>query len=270
MVNLRLRWQNYNSMKKISLSVALATYNEENNLARCLDAVKDIADEIVIVDGSSTDKTVNIANKYKAKVVVTDNPPIFHINKQKAIDLCKGSWILQLDADEVITKDLKKEIMEIVKNKSEISAYWIKRRNYFLGKWLKKGGQYPDPVIRFFKKGKAFLPCKSVHEQIQVDGEVGWLKNDMLHFSVPNFSRYLTNSNRYTSLTASELKEKKVTINLSNSIKYIVYMPLKTFVLLYFRHKGFMDGFPGFIFALFSGLHHTISYVKLWEKKKND
>ena len=255
-------------MKKISLSIAIATYNEEANLEKCLEAVKDIADEIVIVDGSSTDNTVKIAKKYKAKVVVTDNPPIFHINKQKAIDLCRGDWILQLDADEVVTKDLKREMMVIIGDGSGISAYWVKRRNYFLGKWLKKGGQYPDPVIRFFKNGQAFLPCKSVHEQIQVNGEVGWLKNDMLHYSVPTFSRYLTNSNRYTSLTASELKEKKVVINLPNSIKYIVYMPLKTFFLLYFRHKGFVDGFSGFVFALFSGLHYAISYVKLWEKQK--
>ena len=262
------------------LSVALATFNEEENIGKCLTSIRDVADEIVVVDGSSTDKTVEIASsigrsasgrkKSKIKIIVTDNPPIFHINKQKAIDQCFGDWILQLDADEEITLELAGEIKEIVKKGSQFSAFWIKRKNYFLGRWLKKGGQYPDPVIRFFKKGKAYLPCKSVHEQMVVEGKVGTLKNDMFHYTVPTFTRYLTNSNRYTSLTAEELREKGMKVNPFNHLNYFVIMPLKTFFSLYFRHKGFLDGFPGFIFALFSGLHFPIAYIKYWELTKKD
>jgi len=254
---------------KANLSVALATFNEEENIGRCLASVSHLADEIVVVDGSSTDKTVEIAKKFGAKVTITDNPPIFHINKQKAIDQCSGDWILQLDADEEITPELALEIKQIAKEGSQFSAFWIKRKNHFLGRWLKKGGQYPDPVIRFFKKGKARLPCKSVHEQMVVEGEIGWLKNDMLHFSVPTFSRYLTNSNRYTSLTAKEFKEKKLKINLFNHLNYLFWKPIKVFFDIYFRHKGFQDGFCGFVFALFSGLHFPIAYIKYWELLKN-
>lgn len=254
---------------KIKISVALATYNEEENLGRCLDSVQSFADEIVIVDGSSEDRTVEVAKKYKAQVIVTDNPPIFHINKQKAIDASSGEWILQLDADEVIPPELAKEIVDIAHKGSHFAGFWAKRKNYFLGRFLKRGGQFPDPVIRFFKKEHGFLPCQSVHEQIRIKGEVGWLENPMFHFSTPAFSRYLTNSNRYTSLTAEELSKKDTLFNLKNHINYFLFLPASTFFKIYFRHKGFVDGFPGFVFALFSGLHYPVAYVKLWEKRKN-
>jgi len=254
--------------KKVRLSVAIATFNEEKNIGRCLASVKDWVDEIIIVDGTSTDKTIEIAKRYGAKVEVTDNPPIFHINKQKAIDKCRGKWILQLDADEEVSQGLKKEILEIVKRGSKFSAFWIKRSNFFLSSWLKKGGQYPDPVIRFFKKGKAFLPCKSVHEQMEVKGEIGWLENDLIHYVYPNFSRYLAHSNAYTSLTAQELKNQKEKFTLASHLKYFLVKPLTTFSNIYFRHKGFQDGFAGFVFALFSALHFPVAYIKYWELDK--
>lgn len=248
------------------LSVAIATYNEEENIGRCLASVKDLADEIVVVDGSSTDKTTQIAKKYGAKVTVTDNPPIFHINKQKAIDQCSGSWILQLDADEEIPSQLAKEIQNVVKKGSRYNAFYLKRKNYFLGRWLKKGGQYPDPVIRFFKKGKAHLPCQSVHEQMVVKGRVGTLKNEMLHHTAPTLSRYLTNANRYTSLTADELEKQNLGFNFLNHLQYFCFKPKAKFLSLFFRHKGFRDGFQGFVFALFSAIHFPLAYIKYWEK----
>ncbi|MBU4098550.1 glycosyltransferase family 2 protein, partial [Patescibacteria group bacterium] len=172
-----------------NLSVALATYNEENNLTECLESVKDLADEIVIVDGSSEDLTVKIAKKYGAKVLVKDNPPIFHINKQKALDIASCDWILQLDADERVSQELKEEIKKVISlpekeleiyqdnlpdkklflrhqkliekrdgaigSEGQYVAFFIPRLNYFLGKYLRYGGVYPDGVIRLFKKGKA-------------------------------------------------------------------------------------------------------------------
>ena len=257
---------------KPKLSVALATYNEEENIGTCLRAVKDWVDEIIVADGSSTDKTVEIAKRYGAKVFITTNKPMFHINKQMAIDRAKGEWVLQLDADEIVSAELKREIMQKLQNsktpKLQTVAYYIPRKNYFLGRWLKKGGQYPDYVIRFFKKGKAYLPCKSVHEQMEVKGKVGYLKGHLLHYSVPTFSRYLTNANRYTSLTAKEMAQQKISINLLSTIYYLLFKPLWTFLSIYIRHKGFEDGFPGFVFALFSGLHYSLAYMKYWEKVK--
>ena len=260
------------------LSVALATYNEEKVLGACLESIKGIADEIVVVDGSSTDRTVEVARSFRAKVIVTDNKPIFHINKQLAIDECKGEWILQLDADEQVTPELSAEIKSIISpaespttNHQSLvtnSAYWINRKKMFLGQWIKKGGQYPDPVIRFFKKGKAYLPCKSVHEQMVVDGEIGFLKNPMIHLPTPNFFVYVTKDNRYSTLTALEMKDKNLPLNFCSFFKYVFWEPNRIFFSLYLGHKGFLDGFPGFVFALYSGLHQVTAFVKYWEMSK--
>ena len=253
-------------MKKPKISVAIATFNEEKNIADCLDSIRELADETVVVDGSSTDKTVEIAQKYGAKVIVTDNPPIFHINKQKAIDACTSEWILQLDADERVTSELGDEILNIVKSKTEFNGFWIPRRNYFLGRYLTKGGQYPDYTLRLYRKGKGRLPCRSVHEQAEVKGKVGFLKNDLLHLADPNFSRYLVRFDRYTSLIVDEMAQSKVKLNLFTVMNYMVFKPLRWFLLTYFRHTGFVDGFPGFVFSLFSGLRFMVAYIKYWEK----
>jgi len=247
------------------ISVAIATYNEEENIAKCLKAVKDWVDEIVVVDGSSTDKTREIAKKLGAKVIKTTNKPIFHINKNIAINACHGDWILQLDADEIVPPQLRDEILSVVKQESKINkpiAYWLKRKNYFLGRYLKKGGQYPDPVIRFFRKGKAILPAKDVHEQMTVNGEVGWLQNDLIHWATPKFSRYLLRERRYSTLKAKELLDERLPINLWVFLKYIFWLPKKTFFMIFIRHKGFMDGWQGFVFAFFSGFHFIWAYFK--------
>jgi len=249
--------------KKIILSVALAVRNEESNLELCLSSIKDIADEIVVVDGDSNDKTVEIAESFHSIVIKTDNPPIFHINKQKALDACRGVWILQLDADEVVTEELKEEIrLTINDGRLTNKGYYIPRRNYFWGHFMKKGGQYPDYVIRLVKRGYARFPCKSVHEQIQIDGEVGYIKEPMLHYSYRTFDDYWKKAATYTELTAKEFKENGLKKNLGTWVHYVILEPMKTFFLLFIRHKGFLDGIYGFIFAYFSALHYPIAYRK--------
>jgi (heptosyl)LPS beta-1,4-glucosyltransferase len=278
-----------------NLTVALATYNEEHNLQACLESVKDIAGEIVIVDGSSKDNTIEIAKKFGAEVIITNNPPIFHINKQKALELSKNDWILQLDADERITPELSEEIQKIIKmSEDEINeyqnklpdkklfhrhqailnkrdgeigadsdtyaAFFIPRLNYFLGRYLRFGGVYPDGVIRLVKKGNAHFPCVSVHEQISVNGKVGWLQNPLLHIDSPTFSRYLKRNNRYTDLMADELRQNKT--NIITAFFYLFIKPVHWFFLTFIRHKGFLDLWPGFVFSFFSSLRFPISYMK--------
>lgn len=250
------------------LSVAVAVYNEEANLGDCLDSVKGLADEIVVVDGTSSDKTVEIAKKHKAEVLIEPNRTNFHINKQIAIDACRGDWILQLDADERVTPELAEEIKKVMDSSSAYPAYYLKRTNYFLGRFMKKGGMYPDPVIRLFQKDKAKLPQKTVHELMIVDGDTGWLKNDLIHIADPTFSRYLLRSNRYTTLQAQEYLKYDIGTGFWQVLNYFTLKPALRFLEIYVRHKGFMDGFPGFVFAIYSGLHLTTSYVKYWEKKK--
>jgi glycosyltransferase involved in cell wall biosynthesis len=249
------------------ISVVLATHNEEANLKRCLDAVADFADEIIIADGESTDETVKIAKSLGAKVIKTTNKANFHINKQLAMDEAKGALVLQLDADEVVDKELAKFITKIHDNisQSTIKAWYINRKNYFLGRFLSKGGQYPDPVIRLYINGHAKLPQKDVHEQMTVDGEVATAEGHLLHYSNPTFREYLRKFNTYTSFKANQLKQAKIKVNFANTFRYCIWKPKTTFLSLFFRHKGFVDGFPGFVFAVMSGMHHLVAYLKLWE-----
>lgn len=257
------------------LSVVLATYNEEKNISRCLKSINSLADEIIIVDGQSTDQTCDIAKKFGAKIYQTTNKLNFHLNKQMAMNKATGNLVLQLDADEVVDQELaafiKKIKIQVKKNHQDLKnttvAWYIKRKNYFLKTWLKKGGQYPDPVIRLYINGCARLPQQDVHEQMIVDGPIAIASGHILHYSYPHFTDYLRKFNHYTNLKALQLANQNIAINFMNSGHYLLWQPIKTFFLLYFRHLGILDGIAGFIFALFSSLYHVISYLKLWEKK---
>ncbi len=280
------------------LSVILATRNEEKNIARCLGSVKDIADEIIVVDEHSTDRTTEIAESFGAKVYLEPHHEIFHITKEKALEKATGVWILQLDADEEVTPELAREIKEVIgmtneeikkrinpdtleethfrkhqrlieerdgkigKNTGVVVAFFIPRLNIFLGKPLRYGGVYPDGVIRLVKNGKARFPQKSVHEQIEVDGEVSWLFNPLKHYDSPTLRRYLSRMNRYTDLQAGEFRSKKVKANFLGFVSYCLGKPLYTFVNIYFRHKGFLDGVAGFLWAFFSAMHYPIAFFK--------
>lgn len=246
----------------MKLSIALAVHNEEENIVDCLRTVSSFADEIVIVDGASTDKTVRYAKRFTDKIIETDNPAIFHINKQKALDACKGEWILQLDADERITDALRDEILQTIEKPEGKHGFYIPRRNYFWGHFMKKGGQYPDYVIRLVKKGHATFPCKTVHEQIAIDGEVGYLKEPMEHISYRTKEDYWKKADTYTSLSADEMKRNHVKKTIWSWCLYMIFYPIKTFFLLFFRHKGFMDGWYGLVFAYWSSLHYPIAYKK--------
>lgn len=248
-------------MKKIS--VALAVYNEEDYLRNCLESVKDLAWEFVIADGGSQDKTLQIAKQYNTKIIHTENVQNFHINKNKAIDAASGDWILQLDADEVVSEKLKEEIKKAVEDKN-YDGYWIPRKNFFLYRFLTKGGQYPDYTLRLYRKGKGRLPGNDVHEQAIVNGKVGFLKNDLLHLRDKNFSIYLDRFKRYTDLLATQYENKGLKINTISLIDFMLVKPIIWFVKAYLRHKGFVDGLAGFIFAFFSALRFPVSFYKLW------
>lgn len=249
-------------MKKIRLSVAIATFNEQNNIVDCLEPLKGLADEIIVVDGNSSDLTEQLATKLGAKVITTKNREMFHINKNIAIDNCHGEWIMLLDADERISANLAKEIRDATSDSPIENGFWINRRNWFLGGFLTKGGAYPDPVIRLFRRTKGRLPEISVHEQVKIDGAVGHLNNDLIHLADPDFSRYLLRANRYTDRTADLLEAKKINKTFFNTIHYLVVKPIITFMDIYFKHGGFKDGFRGFIWALFSASHHFYAFSK--------
>jgi|SRR3989344_383199 len=256
-------------MKKPKISAALATFNEEKNIVDCINTLKNFTDEIVVVDGSSSDRTAELAKINGARVIKTTNKPMFHINKNLAIKNCMGEWIFLIDADERVTKELAVEIKEKIKEKPQENGFWVNRKNWFLGGFLTKGGAYPDRVIRLVRRGKAKLPEVSVHEQLKVEGKVGLLKSDLLHFADPSFFRYLKRADRYTAQTAEELKKRNPGRSIKVLLYYIIVKPAVTFIKIYFRHKGYKDGFRGFVWALFSGIHHFYAYVKYLELHNN-
>lgn len=277
------------------LSVAMAVYNEELNLYRCLNSISSLANEIVLVDGGSTDKTIGIAEKFGAEVLYTNNPLNFHENKQKAVAACHGDWILQLDADEAVSPELALEIervlhasQEVINNwkisedkaklfsrhqylvnqrdgskkaHGDVVAFYIPRRNFFLGKAMTYAGMYPDGVIRLFKKGHGYFPAKSVHEQIEIDGRVSWLENDLYHYSNPTLKRYLLGASRYTNELAHTMRISRQSV-IRTFIPNVIVNPIFTFTNLFIRHKGFLDGIHGFLFALFSSLHYPVAWYK--------
>lgn len=249
----------------MKLSVTLAVLNEEKNLARCLEAVKDIAFEIVIVvDQNSTDATEKIARQYTTKVFSQKHDDNFHKIKQTAIAKATGDWILQLDADEVVSPELKKEIKQTIDRNPEENGFWIPRANFFLGRFLKKGGAYPDYTMRLYRRAKGNLPGQSVHEQAIVEGKVGYLKNNLLHYNSPTFGVYIEKQfNRYTDVMAKTITGGYF----SNLLVKPLFDANQGFLSIYVRHLGFLDGFPGFVWALFSALHFPIAFFKSQERK---
>ncbi|OGG01659.1 hypothetical protein A2Z33_05445, partial [Candidatus Gottesmanbacteria bacterium RBG_16_52_11] len=207
-------------------------------------------------------RTVDIARKFKARIIRTDNPPVFHINKQKAIDAARGAWILQLDADETVTAELGSEIRSVVSTGGGINGYYLPRKNYFWGRFMTKGGQYPDYVIRLVRRGQARFPAKSVHEQISVTGEAGYLKNPLIHYAYRTQGDYWRKARHYIALSAAEMKRQGIKTGPAAFVKYFLAEPLRIFFLIFFRHKGFMDGWRGFLFAVYSGLHPVLSFAE--------
>lgn len=253
-----------------SLSVCIASYNEQANIERSLRSVVAWVDEIVLVDGKSTDATVDKAKRLgkKVKVYSYPNPPNFLLNRQRAIDKATGAWILVLDADEIVTPQLSAEIKRAIVAKDK-AAYWIPRLNYFLGESLKKGGVYPDYCLRLFKRKAGYQPTNSLHDQIKVEAptnEIGYLQNPLQHYPYPSFEVYLRKWIKYSSHEADTLLKKGAKPGLGLGLKYCLFYPKFWFLKIYFRHKGFQDGFPGFVFAMFSALRYLAIYIKIYEK----
>ncbi len=283
----------------MKLSLCLAVHNEENNLHYPLDSCIDFVDEVIIVDGASTDKTVEVARSYgrKVKVYAEKHLRMFHINKQKALEYATGDWILQLDADEEVSPELVKEIVKVINmnqrqleeyegnlpgrelflrhqrlieaiqptrlyNGGQYMAFYLPRLNYFLGHFMRYGGVYPDGAIRLVKKGKAHFPCRDVHEVMAVDGRVGWLQNPLLHYDSPTFDRYIARNNRYINMMVNEFQRDKLPKNFMNFINFVLYKPFMWFFGTQIRHKGILDGWQGMIFSFFSALRFPRAYIK--------
>jgi glycosyltransferase involved in cell wall biosynthesis len=249
------------------ISVVIITQNEAVNLGRTLASVQSlVADgkgEIIVVDSGSTDRTVEIAESFGAKVF-TEKWKGFAAQKNWAIDKATGDWILSLDADEEVEPALADEMNAIFPaNPPTINGYWIPRKNKFLGRWIKHGGYWPDPKLRLFRKGAARFEDRAVHEDARLsDGTALHLKGSIIHHSYPTLADYIDHMNRYSSLGAEMLVAKgRGRFSAFN----IVFRPLATFIYNYFFRLGFLDGREGLLLHLYHAVYVSWKYSKAWE-----
>ncbi|MBN1212535.1 MAG: glycosyltransferase family 2 protein [candidate division Zixibacteria bacterium] len=250
-------------MKK--LSVVVITRNEEHNLRRCLESVS-WADEIVVIDSHSTDRTVEIATGFSARVYDIDWPG-FGPAKRKGVDRATGEWILSLDADEVVSDELAAEIRKVLEGDDEYSGYYMPRKANFLGRWIYHCGWYPDPLLRLFDKSRGNFNDALVHEKVLLKGRVGRLKGELRHYSYPTLDSYFSKFNRYTTLGAEAAFRQGKRAGWFD----ILVRPPASFLKHYIIKQGFRDGWEGFLISVLSSAAVLVKYAKLKEmtKKKN-
>lgn len=250
----------------IPASVVIVTKNEERNIGDALESVKDFED-IVVVDSFSEDRTVQICKEYTDRIF-QHKWQGYAKQKQIAIDYAKKDWVFLLDADERMSPELKKEISNLFTDKTKIvyQGYYIPRKNYFLGKWIKHSGWWPDYTIRLFRKDSSRVQQREVHEKVIVKGQTGYLKNPLEHYTYETISEFIFKMQNYSTLSAKEIiKEKipptvlflKMTIN-----------PIFTFIKMFLLKQGFRDGFHGFILSVLYSFYTFLKYLKTWELKK--
>ena len=227
-----------------SISAILITKNEAANLPECL-ATLGFCREIVVVDNDSTDGTLQIARDAGCKVVEADDWPGFGLQKQRALDESTGDWILSIDADERITPELERDILEAVRQ-GTADGFHIKRRSQFLGKWMQHGGWYPDRVLRLARRDKARFDPAPVHEKLIVDGTTGELEHPMLHFSYRDLGDVLQKQRKYALMGAAKNRAAGKRCGTVVAIARGGW----TFVRLFFIQRGFLDGRHGLISAL--------------------
>ena len=244
---------------KNTLSVFLITKQEEANLEKCLASIKTIADEIIVVDSGSTDKTLEIAKKYGAKTFHKD---FFSFTEQKnfALSKCSLPWALSLDADEYLTPALAKEIENTLNKETSFDGYFLTRENIFLGRKMKHCGVRKEQILRLVKTKQAKYVGGLVHEKLVVQGNTSVLKNIFMHNTYTSIEQYFNKFNHYTSLAALTLHQ--------NNKKFYLFSLLREpfeFIKMYFLKLGFLDGFQGFLFSLFSSWYKVVKYTKLWD-----
>lgn len=244
----------------IPVSVVIVTKNEEANIEDALRSVSD-AQEIIVVDAFSTDRTVEICRQYTDKVFQQEWQG-YAQQKQSAVDRAEGPWVLILDADERVTPELKKEIIDTLPG-TRLSGFSIPRRNYFLGKCIRYGGWWPDYTLRLFRKDGGRLEPRAVHEKVIVEGDTGHLRNPLTHYTYWSVSDFSSRMERYATLAAKEKIKDSVTVG----IAALAIRPAVTFCKMYVLRLGFLDGIRGLILAAFYSYYTFLKYAKTWEKQ---
>jgi len=241
------------------LSVTVIALNQEAHISECLVSVS-FADEIVVVDTGSTDRTVELARTYTDRVLQADWQG-FGRTKNYALDQARGDWVFSLDTDERVPPALKDEILAVVAADGPLNGYRVPRKNYFCGRWIRHLGWYPDYTLRLFRRDRGRFRDREVHEEVVVDGPVGTFQTPLEHFSYRSVSEYVTRMDRYARLAAQELAK-------AGRRPYpgeLFYRPFFSFLHLYFIRRGFLEGAPGYALAVLMSMYKFLKYYYLRE-----
>jgi glycosyltransferase involved in cell wall biosynthesis len=247
------------------LSVVIITLNEEQNIARCLESVKSVAGEIIVVDSDSTDRTVEICTSFGCRVINRE----FHgysDQKQFAADQAINNWVLSLDADEELTPELRSEILNLLgQSKIPFEGFKIPRSLFYLGRIMHHSGVSAKPVLRLYDKNKGRFDGKQVHEEIVLDGDIGSLKNKMIHYSYRDLSHHIRKINTYTSHAAEDYLRNGRRF----SKGWVAFKFPVTFFTYYILKGGFLDGYPGFMWSFLAAFYGSVKLAKTIEMEKN-
>jgi len=240
----------------MKISATIVTLNEERNLARAIESLR-CADDIVVVDSGSVDRTREIAIRLGARVI--EEPwRGYAAQKNFASERAAHDWILSIDADEAVTEELEAEILALKREGARFAAYSMPRLAQYLGRWIRHGGWYPDRKVRLFHRASAKWTGDYVHESVVVSGSTGELQGKMLHFTCDSLSEHLRTLDRYTSLAAKELGARNVTI----PMRRLLLDPAWSFCRTYLVRRGFLDGAHGLIIAWMAALYTFLKYAK--------
>ncbi|MBI5888724.1 MAG: glycosyltransferase family 2 protein [Deltaproteobacteria bacterium] len=242
----------------MKVSVTIITLNEEANIRRCLESVR-WADEIIVSDSGSVDKTVSICREYGARVY-EDAWRGYGKQKNLCAGRAKNEWILNVDADEQITPELKDELQRAVEDGAKAGCY-VARKNYFGARWIRHCGWYPDYNLRLYRKDKGSFNEARVHEAVTVDGLTSRLKNPLVHRTYRDITDYFTRMQRYSTLAAEELKDKGKRAGVAD----ILLRPPLTFLKMYILKLGFLDGAMGLTLSMLYACYTLAKYAKLRE-----
>ena len=248
-------------MKGRKLSVYVLTYNEEAKIRDCLESVT-WADEIVILDSFSTDRTIQICEKYTEKIIQKEFSGFGKL-RNFAVEQCANQWILSVDADERVTPELREEIRSKLAGVPDADAYFIPRKSHFLNYWVRHCGWYPDyRQPQLFDRSKMKYREQLVHEGFDVDGKAGHLREHIIQFPFLNLDQFLRKMDRYSSLRAEDMAKGGAKFH----IWQIITHPAAMFWRMYFQKLGFLDGKVGLILSLLYAYYTMLKYAKLWEK----
>jgi glycosyltransferase involved in cell wall biosynthesis len=243
--------------------VVVITKNEERNIGDCLQSVT-WADEVIVVDAQSTDRTTVIAKTYTDRVYVRPWPG-YGPQKNFGIDQVEAEWVLVLDADERVTPDLQGEICRtIAAAPAEVGGYEIPRRNYFYGEWLRGGGVYPDRQLRLFRRSAGRYDDVLLHERLQLTGQIARLESPLIHHSIPTVQHHVRKIARYSVLAAQEKLRRGGHLGGAG----LAASHLMTIFRVYILRRGYRDGIPGLLFAVLSGMHTFLKYARAYELRQ--